>query len=302
MQNRKKSTINKRKLVIGIVSIFLVVITVVALYDIRIYMQSTKVEFVDFEQLLEKNEINVVYFDEHRDTKLRYVTFADSNSTLDMTVKQREKNANMSKVMYETNSPMYEDFHKDMLSHNVVIVDRPYIMTIYLGKLAGQLLYIVFIGVMIYLMATMYAPILKGANTSLVTQDKTVSFDDIIGLDETIEEIKFLMRVIQNKELREKHNLKQPKGLLLCGPPGTGKTMIAKAISNELNMKFIYVDSSSLIEMFVGLGASRVRKVFAEAKKNKPCIIFFDELDSVGKQRGNNTNSSENDQVINSLL
>ena len=198
---------------------------------------------------------------------------------------------------------MYEDFYKDVLAENAVVVAKPYYMTKKYIILLPQILVFVIYGVLLYFLAYMYSPMLKGANTSLESSDKSVSFDDIIGLDETINEIKFIMRVIQNKELREKHNLKQPKGLLLSGPPGTGKTMIAKAISNELKMNFIYVDSSSLVEMFVGLGASRVRDVFKKAKRNKPCIIFFDELDSIGQQRGKaDAASSETDQIINTLL
>lgn len=299
---KTKKKLSRKQSLILFISLFVVICALIGLYDIKTFTQSTKVEFTEFEKQLNAGEINVVYFDIKKETKLRYVTFADSNANVDMTVKEREKAAGKSTVIYETNSPMYEDFHKDMLSQNVVVVDRPYTLIVSFGKAAGQVAYLGFMLGMVYIMATMYAPLMSGANTSVDTQDKSVSFDDIIGLDETVEEIKFLMRVMQNKELRQKHNLKQPKGLLLSGPPGTGKTMIAKAISNELNMKFIYVDSSSLIEMFVGLGASRVRKIFAEAKKKKPCVIFFDELDSVGKQRGSNANSSENDQVINSLL
>lgn len=284
--------------------ILLIVMGVCAgLFDLYVRQNTTKVEFTEFQQMLKNKEVNVIYYDAKTESQIRFVTFEDSNVGLDDTVKDREKAAKQSAKYYSTNAPMYEDFYKDVLAENAVVVAKPYYMTKKYIILLPQILVFVIYGVLLYFLAYMYSPMLKGANTSLESSDKSVSFDDIIGLDETINEIKFIMRVIQNKELREKHNLKQPKGLLLSGPPGTGKTMIAKAISNELKMNFIYVDSSSLVEMFVGLGASRVRDVFKKAKRNKPCIIFFDELDSIGQQRGKaDAASSETDQIINTLL
>ena len=93
-----------------------------------------------------------------------------------------------------------------------------------------------------------------------------------------------------------------PKGILLCGEPGTGKTLIARAIAGEAGVPFIYANASSFIEMFVGLGAKRVRNVFAVAKKNAPCIVFIDEIDAIGTKRGSRKGTSENDQTINALL
>ena len=138
--------------------------------------------------------------------------------------------------------------------------------------------------------------------TVTATRDKSITFKDVIGLDENIEDIKFTLNIIKNKKMRKKHNLRAPKGLLLAGPPGTGKTMIAKAISNELRINMISVDSSSLIQLYVGLGAMRVREIFKEARQRKPCIIFFDEIDAIGTERGNSRGNSENDQTLNALL
>lgn len=298
---RKKPTIKQ----IAVVFIILAILGSVGSMLLDIYTSKTvvKVEFTEFQNMLNNQEINVVYFDKKTESQIKFVTFKDSNITIDASVKEREKAAQKTFINYSTNSPMYEDFYKEVLAKDVIVVNKPYFVSKYYYAYLFQALSFVMYGILLYFLLYMYAPMLRGANTSVESSDKSVSFDDIIGLDETINEIKFIMRVIQNKELREKHNLKQPKGLLLSGPPGTGKTMIAKAISNELNMNFIYVDSSSLVEMFVGLGASRVRDIFKKAKRNKPCIIFFDELDSIGQQRGKgDVASSETDQIINTLL
>ncbi len=128
-------------------------------------------------------------------------------------------------------------------------------------------------------------------------------FDDVAGLDEEKHELVEIVDFLKKPEEFHKMGAKVPRGVLLCGKPGTGKTLIAKAIAGEANVPFISMSGSEFIEMFAGLGASRVRKLFEKAKKMSPCIIFIDEIDAIGARRTSNSGAeSENNQTLNQLL
>jgi cell division protease FtsH len=134
--------------------------------------------------------------------------------------------------------------------------------------------------------------------------DNILTLDDIIGLESVKEEIKYYLDFIKNREKYKKWNVKLPKGILLIGPPGTGKTLLVKTLAKEVEIPVIHASGSEFVEMFVGVGASRVRKLFAKARSNKDgCIIFIDEIDAIGKKRSNtNEGSSERDNTLNQLL
>ena len=135
-----------------------------------------------------------------------------------------------------------------------------------------------------------------------VSQDK-ITFKDVAGLDEEKSEMMQIVEFLKNPEKYSKMGAKTPRGVLLCGKPGTGKTLIAKAIAGEANVPFISMSGSEFVEMFAGLGASRVRKLFERAKKISPCIIFIDEIDAIGSRRASNNGAdSENNQTLNQLL
>ena len=135
-----------------------------------------------------------------------------------------------------------------------------------------------------------------------VSQDK-ITFKDVAGLDEEKSEMMQIVEFLKNPEQYTKMGAKTPRGVLLCGKPGTGKTLIAKAIAGEANVPFISMSGSEFVEMFAGLGASRVRKLFERAKKISPCIIFIDEIDAIGSRRASNNGAdTENNQTLNQLL
>ena len=136
------------------------------------------------------------------------------------------------------------------------------------------------------------------------TQRKTkVKFDDVAGLDEEKEELIEIVDFLKRPEKFAKMGAKIPKGVLLYGKPGTGKTLIAKAIAGEADVPFISMSGSEFIEMFAGLGASRVRKLFEKARKLAPCIVFIDEIDAIGSRRTSNSGAeTENNQTLNQLL
>ena len=130
-----------------------------------------------------------------------------------------------------------------------------------------------------------------------------VTFDDVAGLEEEKSEMMEIVDFLKEPKRFQKMGAKVPRGILLCGKPGTGKTLIAKAIAGEANVPFISMSGSEFIEMFAGLGASRVRKLFEKAKKISPCIVFIDEIDAIGSRRTSSSGAeSENNQTLNQLL
>ena len=131
-----------------------------------------------------------------------------------------------------------------------------------------------------------------------------VTFKDVAGLKEEKEEVKELIDFLKSPKKFQKLGARIPKGVLLFGPPGTGKTLLAKAVAGEANVPFYFISGSDFVELFVGVGASRVRDMFKEAKRNAPCLIFIDEIDAVGRQRGSGIGGGhdEREQTLNQLL
>lgn len=135
-------------------------------------------------------------------------------------------------------------------------------------------------------------------------EKRKTTFDDVAGADEEKEELKEVVEFLKNPEKFNKLGARIPKGVLLVGPPGTGKTLLARAVAGEASVPFFSISGSDFVEMFVGVGASRVRDLFDQAKKNSPCIIFIDEIDAVGRQRGAGLGggNDEREQTLNQLL
>ncbi len=143
----------------------------------------------------------------------------------------------------------------------------------------------------------------KGRIYDAEEKNTRTKFEDVAGLDEEKAELVEIVDFLKKPEEFHKMGAKVPRGVLLCGKPGTGKTLIAKAIAGEANVPFISMSGSEFIEMFAGLGASRVRKLFEKARKMSPCIIFIDEIDAIGARRTSNSGAeSENNQTLNQLL
>ena len=135
-------------------------------------------------------------------------------------------------------------------------------------------------------------------------EKRKTTFDDVAGADEEKEELQEVVEFLKNPDKFNKLGARIPKGVLLVGPPGTGKTLLARAVAGEAGVPFFSISGSDFVEMFVGVGASRVRDLFDQAKKNSPCIIFIDEIDAVGRQRGAGLGggNDEREQTLNQLL
>jgi cell division protease FtsH len=138
----------------------------------------------------------------------------------------------------------------------------------------------------------------------LSMQQKKITFKDVAGVDEAKEELKEIIEYLREPQKFQKLGGRIPKGVLLVGPPGTGKTLLARAVAGEANVPFFSISGSDFVEMFVGVGASRVRDLFEQGKKNAPCIIFIDEIDAVGRHRGAGLGGGhdEREQTLNQLL
>ena len=168
-------------------------------------------------------------------------------------------------------------------------------------------------GVLIFLFLFMNARSGNGANTRMMNFGRSrarmsrasdVDFKSVAGLEEEKEELKEIVDFLKNPQKYTSVGARIPKGVILVGPPGTGKTMLAKAVAGEAGAPFLFISGSDFVEMFVGVGASRVRDLFEDAKKNAPCIVFIDEIDAVARQRGTGMGGShdEREQTLNQLL
>ncbi|HEY4247780.1 MAG TPA: ATP-dependent zinc metalloprotease FtsH [Lacunisphaera sp.] len=171
--------------------------------------------------------------------------------------------------------------------------------------------FIIVIGLLYFLFVRQLRQAGKGAlsfgksRAKLLTRDKDrITFSDVAGCDEAKEEVSEVVDFLKDPKKFQKIGGRIPKGILMVGPPGTGKTLLAKAIAGEADVPFFSISGSDFVEMFVGVGASRVRDMFEQGRKNAPCLIFIDEIDAVGRQRGAGLGggNDEREQTLNSLL
>ena len=214
---------------------------------------------------------------------------------------------------YTTYLPMQDNqLLNTMLNKNVTVVGEPpeepgILTTIFISWFPMLLL----VGVWIFFMRQMQGGGGKGAmsfgksKARMLTEDQIkTTFADVAGCDEAKEEVGELVEYLREPSRFQKLGGKIPKGILMVGPPGTGKTLLAKAIAGEAKVPFFTISGSDFVEMFVGVGASRVRDMFEQAKKAAPCIIFIDEIDAVGRQRGAGLGGGhdEREQTLNQML
>ena len=170
------------------------------------------------------------------------------------------------------------------------------------GALALGLLFFGFAGLALFRVVTGRVPTLEKART-IDPQQVTVTFKDVAGVDEAKDEVQEIVDFLKEPHRFESIGGRIPRGILLVGPPGTGKTLLARSMAGEAGVPFISASGSDFVEMYAGVGASRVRKLFKEARRHKSCIIFIDELDAVGRNRGGNSLShEEREQTLNQLL
>ena len=212
---------------------------------------------------------------------------------------------------YSTIRPDDTGLTERLLAAEVPVEARPQQQSGFLSTLMLWLPFLLLIGVWIYFMNRMQGGGRGGAmgfgksKAKLLTEKHgRVTFDDVAGIDEAKDELEEIVEFLRNPQKFSRLGGKIPKGALLVGPPGTGKTLLARAIAGEAGVPFFTISGSDFVEMFVGVGASRVRDMFEQAKKNAPCIVFIDEIDAVGRSRGvgYGGGNDEREQTLNQLL
>jgi cell division protease FtsH len=212
---------------------------------------------------------------------------------------------------YKLVAPPDDQMVKTLLAANVKVVAKEVEGQSFLQQLFFSLLPLLLIGGLLFFMMRQ----MQGGKNGVMSvgrsrarlQDesaKSVTFADVAGCDEAKEEVKEIVDFLKDPQKFQKLGGSIPHGVLLVGPPGTGKTLLAKAIAGEARVPFFSVSGSDFVEMFVGVGASRVRDMFEQAKKQAPCIIFVDEIDAVGRHRGSGTGggNDEREQTLNQML
>ena len=246
-------------------------------------------------------------------TFTQFINQVDGGNVQEITIAGTDVTGVLKKdnAKFKTTIPAnYPDLYKDLLSKDVRVTVKSESSGSWVTWLANGLPLILLIGLWIFFMRQMQS----GGNKALSfgksrarllsTQHKKITFKDVAGVHEAKEELKEIIDFLREPQKFQKLGGRIPKGVLLVGPPGTGKTLLARAIAGEANVPFFSISGSDFVEMFVGVGASRVRDLFEQGKKNAPCIIFIDEIDAVGRHRGAGLGGGhdEREQTLNQLL
>lgn len=251
-------------------------------------MQSNERSFSDFVTSVEAGQVSTVVLDGEQ------VRFSTSDGQKYVTI--RPSDAEVTKLLIDNNIPVRAEKQQQSGFQSFLITLLPFVLLI---------------GVWIYFMNRMQGGGKGGAmgfgksKAKMLTEKHgRVTFDDVAGIDEAKEELEEIVEFLRNPQKFSRLGGKIPKGALLVGPPGTGKTLLARAIAGEAGVPFFTISGSDFVEMFVGVGASRVRDMFEQAKKNAPCIVFIDEIDAVGRHRGAGYGggNDEREQTLNQLL
>src|SRR6266849_3070363 len=269
----------------------LILATAVLLYQVVQHTSSGREQVYPFSRFLEEIDRGTV----------KEVTIADSD------VRGHLANGETFKTVMPMDYPELINMLRD--KHVQITGEKPS-QSPWLAALVSWAPFLFLIGFWIFFMRQMQS----GGNKALsfgksrarllTAHQKKVTFKDVAGVEEAKEELQEIIEFLKDPQKFQKLGGRIPKGVLLVGPPGTGKTLLARAIAGEANVPFFSISGSDFVEMFVGVGASRVRDLFEQGKKNAPCIIFIDEIDAVGRHRGAGLGGGhdEREQTLNQLL
>jgi cell division protease FtsH len=281
---------NARNLIIWI-ALFLLVIGLFSVFNDNPQNQAgANIKFSDFMQKVDNGTIQSVVLDGER----VYAIGNDSSNT-----------------KYQTVKPLDLDVTRDLLAAGIDVKAEAQEQSGLMSTVSFILPFLLLIGVWIFFMNRMQGGGRGGAmgfgksKAKLLNQNEDrKTFDDVAGIDEAKEELEEIVEFLRNPQKFSRLGGMIPKGALLVGAPGTGKTLLARAIAGEAGVPFFTISGSDFVEMFVGVGASRVRDMFEQAKKNAPCIVFIDEIDAVGRHRGAGYGggNDEREQTLNQLL
>jgi cell division protease FtsH len=241
-----------------------------------------------------------------------FISWADSGNVRSVTITGQDISGTLkSGDPFNTHAPsQYEGLANKLIDRGVTVSSKEPTASPWASLLYSWAPVLLMIGFWIFFMRQMQS----GGNKALSfgkskaklssSSQKKVTFKDVAGVDEAKEELQEIIEFLKEPQKFQKLGGRIPKGVLLMGPPGTGKTLLARAVAGEANVPFFSISGSDFVEMFVGVGASRVRDLFEQGKKNAPCIVFIDEIDAVGRHRGAGLGGGhdEREQTLNQLL
>ncbi len=293
-KKNKKNGQNKNNIIIGliIVALLLIASLLAAIY------------FVNQNKEEEDKIAYTAFLKDIEDGLIEDIEMTAGSTTLKVKYIDREKEDDVEKIIVPNIQAFMEFVHQKVDSGITVPLNTE--QSGFIVAIRNNLLSIISTALMIVIVVMVFKMQGLGEKGKIydgVENKSNVTFDDVAGLQEEKQEMIEIVDFLKEPDRFLKMGAKIPKGILLCGKPGTGKTLIARAIAGEANVPFISMSGSEFIEMFAGLGASRVRKLFEKAKKLAPCIIFIDEIDAIGSRRTNASGAeSENNQTLNQLL
>ncbi len=243
----------------------------------------------------------------------QFLNDADQGKISDIVVNGAEVTGHYrdQKDQFRTTIPAnYPDMYKTLREHGVSVTIKDQNSNQWVSLLISIAPFALLLGLWFFLLRQMQSGGNKAMSFGksrarlLSMQQKKITFKDVAGVDEAKEELKEIIEFLREAQKFQRLGGRIPKGVLLVGPPGTGKTLLARAVAGEANVPFFSISGSDFVEMFVGVGASRVRDLFEQGKKNAPCIIFIDEIDAVGRHRGAGLGGGhdEREQTLNQLL
>ncbi len=289
----KKEKKNKKKLLVVLLTILLIALVALTVLLV-IYSDKKNKENLPYTTLLD-------YLEED---KVENIEMTVGSTTLKVTLKDREKEEDTETVIVPSTQAFIELVQDKKMEGKQINLEQKSASII--TTIASRAWSIIPTILMIALFVMIFQ--MQGLGDKGVVYDgdenkSNVKFEDIAGLEEEKNELVEIVGFLKNPKKFRDMGAKIPRGVLLCGKPGTGKTLLAKAVAGEAGVPFIAMSGSEFIEMFAGLGASRVRKLFSKAKKLSPCIVFIDEIDAIGSRRtGGSGAESENNQTLNQLL
>jgi len=299
---------------IPISSLWIYIIALASIVGIYFFSQGATVKEVawsDFQQYTQDNYVERIVVFNKKNTLQAYIR-SDAVSKV-FTQEAGKVGKNPYIVVSIPSADKFSDFYDKVIANNEYKIDVSYQDgTDFTDILLNMLPFILLIGLWIYIMRRMSGGGSGGGGGVFSVgkskaqlydkgSDMKVTFKDVAGLAEAKEELEEMVEFLKNPSKYTEIGAKIPKGALLVGPPGTGKTLLAKAVAGEADVPFFSMSGSDFVEMFVGVGASRVRDLFKQAKEKAPCIIFIDEIDAIGRARGKNPNMGSNDERENTL-
>lgn len=259
-----------------------------------------EVTYNEFKKLVKEHKVDTVYYEASTE-EMRFTLYNKHTKGKTKKEIEDEKYTYPKEDWRLTQYPAGETFREDMLKAGVNLEVRTFEpVTV---KILSTLLTLFFPILFLVLLWNIFSlQFIRGGKSYELTTNIDTRFSDVIGHDEVIKDLKFLVKLMREPEKYSDEDVNIPRGVLFSGEPGTGKTLLARAIAGESNVPFYYVNASNFIEIYAGTGAKRVRALFKQARKTQPCIIFIDEIDAIGCQRGKVHGTSEDTQTLNALL